>query len=142
MPELLAPSSARVDTVQSEGDSEGAAPHLTPIDFDAYGFVPGAKASWRCSPKPCYGPDELGSLRGAIEDLVKGTERSDSAARIWEVLQAWEQRLFRRNNQFLNGGVRGWSLGAGSAGTSPAALLQHQNGRCQSIIGALACAPN
>ena len=128
MPELLAPSSTRVDTVQSEGDSEGETPHLTPIDFDAYEFVPGAKASWRCSPHDCYGPDELGMLRGAIEDLVKGTERSDSAARIWEVLQAWEQRLFRRNNQFLNGGAKGWALAAGSAGTSPAALLQHHNG--------------
>jgi hypothetical protein len=67
-------------------------------------------------------------LRGAVEDLVKGTERSDSAARIWEVLQAWEQRLFRRNNQFLNGGAKGWAIAAGSAGTSPAAMLQHQNG--------------
>ncbi len=122
------PASVREGFVESEGDSEDRAPHLTPIDFDAYGFVPGAKASWRCSPKPCYGPDELGMLRGAVEDLVKGTERSDSAARIWEVLQAWEQRLFRRNNQFLNGGAKGWAIAAGSAGTSPAALLQHQNG--------------
>ena len=117
-----------VDTVKSEGDSEDRAPHLTPLNFDDYGFVPGAKSSWRCSPKDCYGPDELGMLRGAVEDLVKGVERSDSAARIWEVLQAWEQRLFRRNNQFLNGGAKGWGLAAGSAGTSPAALLQHQNG--------------
>jgi hypothetical protein len=125
--ELTAPSSVREGTVESEGDSEDRAPHLTPIDFDAYGFVPGEKASWRCSPNPCYGPDELGMLRGAVEDLVKGTERSDSAAHIWEVLLAWEQRLFRRNVQFLNAGVKGWNMAAGSAGTTGAALLQHQN---------------
>ena len=127
MADITAPNSVREGLVESEGDSEDRAPHLTPIDFDAYGFVPGAKASWRCSPKPCYGPDELGMLRGAVEDLVKGTERSDSAARIWEVLQAWEQRLFRRNNQFLNGGAKGWAIAAGSAGNSPAALMQNQN---------------
>ena len=66
-------------------------------------------------------------LRGAVEDLIKGTERSDSAARIWEVLLAWEQRLFRRNVQFMNAGVRGWGLAAGPAGNTGAALIQHQN---------------
>ena len=113
--------------VESEGDAEGTGQSLTPIDFDALGFVPGLKAPWRCSPAPCYGPDELGFLKGAIDELISGAERSDAAARIWEVLQAWEQRLFRRNYHFLNVGWKGWGMFGGSSGTTGASILQSQN---------------
>lgn len=111
--------------VESEGDAQG--PSLTPIDFEQIGYVLGLKAPWRCSPSPCYGPDELGFLKGAIDELIAGCERSDSAARIWEVLQAWEQRLFRRNYHFLNVGWKGWGMFGGSSGTTGASILQTQN---------------
>ena len=127
MAENLSAPPEREGYVESEGDSEGRASYLTPIDFDAIGFVPGAKAPWRCSPSKCYGPDELGMLRGAIDDLIAGVERSDAAARIWEVLQAWEQRLFRRNYQFLNVGWKGWEMLGGLSGTTGASILQGQN---------------
>ena len=120
-----------IDTVENEAESgqpeTDEAPRLTPINFDDYDYTPGEKASWRCSPKPCYGPDELGFLRGAIDELIKGTEQCDAAARIWEVLQAWEQRLFRRNYHFLNAGWKGWGMFGGSSGTTGASILQTQN---------------
>ena len=108
-------------------DAEQSAQSLTPIDFSAYDYTPGEKSSWRCSPFDCYGPDELGFLRGAIDELIQGTERVDAAARIWEVLQAWEQRLFRRNYHFLNAGWKGWGMFGGSSGTTGASILQTQN---------------
>lgn len=112
------------DTEQEQSE---VGPSLTPIDFDAWDYTPGDKASWRCSQHDCYGPDELGFLRGAIDELIQGTERVDAAARIWEVLQAWEQRLFRRNYQFLNAGWKGWGMFGGSSGTTGASILQTQN---------------
>ena len=117
----------REDVVESEGDSDVSTPHLTPIDFDQYDYIPGAKASWRCSPTDCFGPDELGEYKGCVDELIQGVERADSAARIWEVLQAWEQRLFRRNYHFLNVGWKGWGMFGGSSGTTGASILQTQN---------------
>ena len=111
--------------VESEGDAQGQ--KLTQLDFEKIQFEPGVKAPWRCSPSPCYGPDELGFLKGAVEELIAGAERSDTAARIWEVLQAWEQRLFRRNYHFLNVGWKGWGMFGGSSGTTGASILQTQN---------------
>lgn len=126
MADLPAPGVDREDLVESEGDSEGTGQTLTPIDWSQWP-VQGLKVPWRCSPSPCYGPDELGFLKGAIDELIAGCERSDSAARIWEVLQAWEQRLFRRNYHFLNVGWKGWGMFGGSSGTTGASILQTQN---------------
>jgi hypothetical protein len=117
----------REDLVESEGDSEGLSPQLTPLNFEDYNYIPGAKAPWRCSPADCYGPDELGEYKGCVDELIAGVERADSAARIWEVLQAWEQRLFRRNYHFLNVGWKGWGMFGGSSGTTGASILQTQN---------------
>lgn len=126
MPDLPAPGVDREDLVESEGDAETSGQTLTPIDWSQWP-VQGLKAPWRCSPKPCFGPDELGFLKGAIDELIAGCERSDSAARIWEVLQTWEQRLFRRNYHFLNVGWKGWGMFGGSSGTTGASILQTQN---------------
>ena len=128
MPDL--PSATGADAqglVESEGDAEQRGPSLTPINFEEIGYIPGLKAPWRCSPSPCFGPDELGTLKGAVDELIAGCERSDAAARIWEVLQAWEQRLFRRNYHFLNAGWKGWGMFGGSSGTTGASILQTQN---------------
>ena len=117
----------REDLVESESDSQGQQARFTPIDFAQYDFIPGAKAPWRCSPSDCYGPDELGEFKGCIDELIAGVERADAAARICEVLQAWEQRLFRRNYHFLNVGWKGWGMFGGSSGTTGASILQTQN---------------
>lgn len=116
------------DTVeQQEGQPSQRQSRLTPIDFKAIGFVPGRYAPWRCSPEPCYGPDELGVYANAVDDLIQNVIKCDAAARIWEVLQAWEMRLFRRNYHFLNAGWKGWGMWGGSSGTSGAAIMQTQN---------------
>lgn len=117
------------DVLEETADAteQESAPHLTPIDFDAIEYVPGERAAWRCSSAPCYGPDELGELLGAVEELIEGTKRADEAARLWEVLQSWEQRLFRRNYHFLNAGWKGWGMFGGSSGTTGASILQTQN---------------
>ena len=100
---------------------------LTPIDFQAIGYVPGKYAPWFCSKFPCFGPDELGEYANAIENMIQNVNKCDAAARIWEVLQAWEMRLFRRNYHFLNAGWKGWGMFGGSAGTSGASIMQTQN---------------
>ena len=69
----------------------------------------------------------MGEFKGCIDELIAGVERADAAARIWEVLQAWEQRLFRRNYHFLNVGWKGWGMFGGSSGTTGASILQTQN---------------
>ena len=107
-------------------DQEEQAPTLTPLQFPE-GYVPGRYAPWFCSEHPCYGPDELGDYKSAIDEMIENVNKCDSAARIWEVLQAWEQRLFRRNYQFLNAGWKGWGMFGGSSGTSGASILQTQN---------------
>ncbi len=110
----------------SQQDETGAAPTLTPLEFPE-DFTPGKYAPWFCSPDPCYGPDELGEYKEAIEELVQNATRADAAARIWEVLQAWESRLFGRGYHFLNAGWKGWGMFGGSAGATGAAIMQTQN---------------
>ena len=107
-------------TDTEQGGSAG--PRLTPLVFPP-GYVPGKIAPWMCSPEPIYGPDELGEYISAIETMTQNVNKCDAAARIWEVLQAWEMRLFRRNYQFLNVGWKGWGMFGGSSGTSGAASV-------------------
>ena len=117
------------DAVLDESqEQEESAPQsrLTPLEFPE-GYVPGRYAPWMCSPEPIYGSDELGEYANAIEDMMQNVNKCDAAARIWEVLQAWEQRLFRRNYHFLNVGWKGWGMFGGSSGTSGASILQTQN---------------
>ncbi len=108
------------DTEQEE--STEATPRLKPLQFPE-GYVPGKITPWMCSPEPIYGPDEMGEYISAIEQMTQNVNKCDAAARIWEVLQAWEMRLFRRNYQFLNVGWKGWGMFGGSSGTSGAASV-------------------
>lgn len=107
--------------------------HLTPMPWPPEGYVPGQYAEWYChaqenGQEEIYGPDELGEdYLGAVEQLIEGVNKADAAARIWEVLQAWEQRLFRRGYQFLTAGWKGWGMFGGSSGTTGASILQTQN---------------
>lgn len=80
------------------------------------GHVPGKYAAVDVSPEPMYGPDELGELKDIIQDLSETVTKSDSAPRIFEVLQAWEARLFDHNYQFNTGSKSGWNMFGSSAG--------------------------
>ncbi len=111
---------------QQDERQESQGSRLTPIQFPE-GYVPGRYAPWYCSPEPIYGPDELGEYANAIEEMTHNVNRTDSAARIWEVLQAWEARLFRRGYHFLTAGWKGWGMFGGSSGTSGASIMQSQN---------------
>lgn len=118
------------DVAENDGATEPQGPSLTPLDFDQIEYIPGLRAPWRCSPNPCFGPDEMGELKGAIDELIAGCDQADSAARMWEVYQAWEQRLFRRNYHFLNIGYKGWGMFSGDTGFgtgSGASIMQNQN---------------
>jgi hypothetical protein len=101
---------ATVSPVQDQADDEQQG--LTPLDPGDIGKY----ASFDVSPEPMFGPDELGKdMVGAIDDLSETVTKSDSAPRIYEVLQAWEQRLFDRNYQFNLCGAKGFGMfGSGS----------------------------
>jgi hypothetical protein len=110
---------------QNSDESQGQ-PIITPLEFPK-GYVPGQYAPWYCSTEDAYGPDELGLYVNAIEEMTQNVNKCDAAARIWEVLQAWEARLFRRNYHFLNAGWKGWGMFGGTAATSGASIMQTQN---------------
>lgn len=110
-----------------QGEPAAQQNKLTPLDFNEIEYVPGRYAPWMCSTEPIFGPDQLGDYANAVQDMTDNVNKCDAAARIWEVLQAWEMRLFRRNYHFLNAGWKGWGMFGGSSGTSGAAILQTQN---------------
>lgn len=101
---------------------------LTALAFPD-GYVPGKYASFPVSPEDMFGPDELGQYKSAIDDLDEIVTRADSSARLWEVLQAWEARLFSRGYQFLNAGKRGWGMygAVNGASASGAEIMQSMN---------------
>jgi hypothetical protein len=105
--------------MNDDEEAEPTGPRLTPLQFPQ-GYTPGRITPWMCSPEPIYGPEELGDYISAIETMTENVNKCDAAARIWEVLQAWEMRLFRRNYQFLNVGWKGWGMFGGSSGSSGA----------------------
>lgn len=101
---------------------------LTPLDLSQYP-PRGKYASFDVSDQDMFGPDELGEYKSAVDDLSDTCTRADSAARNFEVLQAWEARLFGRNYQFLNSGKGGWGLfgGVNGARASGQEIMQSQN---------------
>lgn len=85
------------------------------VPMDTSDLELGRYASFDISSQPMYGPDELGvELTGCVKQLCESASKSESAARIFEVLQRWEARLFDRNLQYVTVGARGWNLGVGS----------------------------
>lgn len=112
-------ASSTLNPPQTEDEQEPTGPRLTPFNFPQ-GYVPGRITPWMCSPEPIYTEAELGDYKSAIEQMTQNVNKCDAAARIWEVLQAWEMRLFRRGYHFLNVGWKGWGMFGGSSGTSGA----------------------
>ena len=105
--------------------SQEITPALMPMQWPPEGYVPGRYAPWPCSDQPIYGPDELGEMISVITDLTESVNRSDDAARRWEIYQAWEMRLFRRGYHFLNCGRLGWGMYSGGGG--PQGIMQSGN---------------
>ncbi|MGC9199551.1 MAG: hypothetical protein ACP5E5_11545 [Acidobacteriaceae bacterium] len=95
-----------------------------PADPDA---VPGRYASVDVSPEPMFGPDQLGGYKSAVEELIRMTAMQDTSARIFEVLQAWEARLFSRGYQFLTNGARGIGLYGGAGAATPSSIMATGN---------------
>src|ERR1700743_1260956 len=110
-------------TTQSPDET---APQLEPLHFEDYDYIPGKYASFPMSPEPLYGPDQLGpQLTSAINEIFKSAIREESAARIYEVLQRWEARLFDRIYQHVTCDARGW--GYGSSNGSPQSVMARGN---------------
>src|SRR5271170_1763108 len=121
-----------VEKVSSDEQDTGPKGHLTPMQWPPENYIPGRYAPWYCGnqdngQEEIYGPDELGDYADAVKEMTDNVNKCDAAARIWEVLQAWEMRLFRRNYHFLNAGWKGWGMFGGSSGTSGASIMQTQN---------------
>ena len=95
---------------------------LTPLEAEDLGKY----ASFDVSPFPMFGPDELGSaMKAAVDDMTMAVTKTESAPRIFEVLQAWEARLFDRNYQFNLSTNQGWNMYGASSG--PSGILATQN---------------
>jgi len=89
--------------------------------------VPGKYAAIDVSPEPMFGPDQLGSYKTAIEQLTQSATRTDSSSRIFEVLQAWEARLFSRGYHFLTTGSKGMGIYGGVGTSTPNSIMATAN---------------
>lgn len=97
----------------------------------------GLYAPFEMSPEDMYGPDELGTdTVSAIKAMVDGSCKYEDAARIWEVVQAAEARLFDRGYQWLTNEKSGaWTIAgtSGAAGLGAGAITQQDKGKMWSI---------
>jgi hypothetical protein len=99
---------------------------LEPLPNDP-DHVPGRYAAIDVSPEPMFGPDQLGAYKSAVEELTTSATRTDSSSRIFEILQAWEARLFSRGYQFLTTGNKGIGLYGGPGNVSPSSIMAAGN---------------
>ena len=109
---------------------------LEPMDTSDLNL--GLYAPFEMSPEDMYGPDELGpDVVTAIKAMVDGSSKYEDAARIWEVVQAAEARLFDRGYQWLTNEKSGgaWVIAGtgGSAGVGAGAITQQDRGKMWSI---------
>jgi hypothetical protein len=134
------------DTTQAD---DSIKPHVPePLEPENVGLY----APFEVSPEPMYGPDELGTdVVMAIKGMVEGAGKYEDAARIWEVIQAAEARLFDRGYQWLTNAKSGlaWTIagtdgnsgvGAGAIGKQDAARMWAVNiygARKDKIVAAL-----
>lgn len=90
---------------------------------------PGVYASVDLSPEPMYGPDEIVAfdprILAAVEDLSQTVTKSDSAPRIFQVLQRWEARLLDRGYHNIISDQKGWNFFGAKQG--PQGIMGAQN---------------
>jgi len=119
-----------------ETEEVGEAVELKPMDTSKLNL--GMYAPFEMSPEDMYGPDELGvDTVKAIREMIDGAGKYEDAARIWEVIQAAEARLFDRGYQWLTNAKSGgsWVIAGtgGNAGLGAGAVTQQDRGRMWSI---------
>lgn len=106
---------------------------LKPLQVENLGLY----APFEMSPEDMYGPDELGAdTVAAIRAMVDDSCKYEDAARIWEVVQAAEARLFDRGYQWLTNEKSGaWTIvgTSGAAGIGAGAITQQDKGKMWSI---------
>lgn len=107
---------------------------LKPLEVEDLGLY----APFEMSPEPMYGPDELGTdMVMAIKSMVDGGCKYEDSARIWEVIQAAEARLFDRGYQWLTNAKDGgsWVIAGtgGNGGVGSGAITQQDKGRMWSV---------
>jgi hypothetical protein len=107
-------------------ESQSTPVQLVPLPEDPEN-VPGRYASIDVSPEPIFGPEQLGSYKSAVEELTTSATRTDSSSRIFEILQAWEARLFSRGYQFLTTGNKGIGLYGGAGTATPSSIMATGN---------------
>jgi hypothetical protein len=117
------------------GEDESVKPlGLTPLQVEDLGLY----APFELSPEDMYGPDELGvDMVSAIKSMVDGGCKYEDSARIWEVIQAAEARLFDRGYQWLTNGKDGgsWVIAGtgGNGGVGSGAIAQQDKSRMWAV---------
>lgn len=92
---------------------------LQPEDLGVY-------VSIDISPEPMYGPDQITKqMQEAVDDLSQTVTKSDSAPRIFEVLQTWEARLIDRGYHNIISDSKGWQFFGAKQG--PQGIMGAQN---------------
>lgn len=117
---------------QETPSEPGAKPSLKSLDQSNLGmYVP-----FEISDEEMYGPDELDpELLTAIKNIPETCGKYEDAARIWEVVQATEARLFDRGYQWLTNAKTGggWNVagtnGNEEGGGGSGAIVRQDKGR-------------
>lgn len=117
-----------------ESEETGEGLELAPLEPKNLGLY----APFEISPEDMYGPEEMGEdAVSAIKAMVDGSGKYEEAARIWEVVQAAEARLFDRGYQWLTNSQSGgsWVIAGtgGNAGVGAGAITQQDRGRMWSL---------
>jgi len=113
---------ATTPPIADQETQDGQPAVLSPLQFPD-GYIPGQYAPWYCSSEDVYGPEELGEYANAIEEMTTSLNRAETAARLFEIYQAWEARLFRRGYHFNVMSNKGWSQAGSTSGVSTGATI-------------------
>lgn len=109
---------------------------IQPMDLSKLESPLGMYAPFEVSPEDMYGPAELGEdYAMAIKKMCSDSWTYEEAARIWEVIQATESRLFDRGYQWLTTNRNGGWVIAGTGGNAQAstAISKQDLGRMWAV---------